>query len=236
MKKHFNSRLHHYVFILTLVVFSLIGVGFSSYLIEGNNNSGKSDVNINVGEVNKNLTINDGIYYVFKSEYAFDYFKIDSGQNTEYVCTSSNIGFKVKITLSKLIEAINLLKNKQSNLYIDINISYQSNTNFDMFSTNNENTIVNDAFIFSMIEKPKYIYKSLNIDSSFINSNGNINARALLYSDSNVSLLDFTQELTNKEDIYFNVYLPFILKENFSFIEYEKLSFELSVSLNTIRG
>ena len=134
-----------------------------------------------------------------------------------------------------MIEAINLLKTKPSNLYIDININYQSDTNFDMFSLNNENTIVNNTFIFSMIEKPEYTFNSLDISSSFINSKGNINAKALLYSDTKISLLEFTQELTNKDDTYFNVYLPFILKDNFPFVEYEKLSFNFSVSLNMIR-
>ena len=99
-------------------------------------------------------------------------------------------------------------------LTFDININYQSDTNFDMFSLNNENTIVNNTFIFSMIEKPEYTFNSLDISSSFINSKGNINAKALLYSDTKISLLEFTQELTNKDDTYFNVYLPFILKDN----------------------
>ncbi len=225
------------IFIGSLIyfsMFSIIGIGFSSW-VSVNNNSSNSDVNVNVGEVKENLTINEGIYYIFKSEYAFDYFKINKNNTDEYVCSSSNIGFKIKITLSKLIEAINLLKTKPSNLYIDININYQSDTNFDMFSLNNENTIVNNTFIFSMIEKPEYTFNSLDISSSFINSKGNINAKALLYSDTKISLLEFTQELTNKDDTYFNVYLPFILKDNFSFIEYEKLSFNFSVSLNMIR-
>lgn len=72
------------IFIGSLIyfsMFSIIGIGFSSWVSVNNYNS-NSDVNVNVGEVKENLTINEGIYYIFKSEYAFDYFKINKN-NTD---------------------------------------------------------------------------------------------------------------------------------------------------------
>lgn len=52
MKKQLSIKLNHYIFILSLILISCVGVGFSGWIIEGSNSSGNGDVNINVGEVN----------------------------------------------------------------------------------------------------------------------------------------------------------------------------------------
>lgn len=223
---------------------SLVSVGFSSW-VTGSLGASNASANVvtSVGNVKENITIEDNIYYVFDSEYAFEYFSIVDGEKVQDVCTSSRLGFRIKLCSSQLEKAINQLKPKPSQLWIDINVSYETQNDFDMFSSDNTNVVVPSEFVFSLEDNPEYTFKSNELQSSYSKradkNYGLISSRTLLYEEGENSLLEFTKTFSIKgEDEYtfYNVYLPFELKDSFFFESYKTLSFTFSVSLNRQRG
>lgn len=159
------------------------------------------------------------------------------------ICTSSRLGFRIKLRSSQLEAAINKLSPKPSQLWIDINVSYETADDFDMFSDGNSNAIVPGEFVFSLEDNPEYTFRSNELRASYSKGDsknfGLISSRTLLYEAGENSLLEFTKTFSIKEPAeytFYNVYLPFELKDGFSFESYKKVSFAFSVSLNRQRG
>ena len=153
------------------------------------------------------------------------------------------MGFRIKLCSSQLEKAINQLKPKPLQLWIDINVSYETTKDFDMFSNGNANAIVPSEFVFSLEDNPEYVFKSNELQSSYSKGTdknyGLISSRTLLYEEGENSLLEFTKTFSIKgadEYTFYNVYLPFELKDSFSFESYKTLLFTFSVSLNRQRG
>lgn len=197
-------------------------------------------VNVAVGNVKPNITINDGIYYIFKSEYTFSYFYKTDGTTNEYFCKEPRLGFKIRINPDTLSSEIGKLSPKPSQLYVDTVISYTTTKNFDMVSNGNPNTVAPKHLVYSLVDRPEYTFESEDTVCSYHSSGdgntGSITARTLLYEDGENSLLEFTKNFSIQEknkDTYFNVFLPFELKKGFPFEDYKSLTFDFSVSLNT---
>lgn len=112
-----------------------------------------------------------------------------------------------------------------------------------MFSNGNANAIVPSEFVFSLEDNPEYVFKSNELQSSYSKGTeknyGLISSRTLLYEEGENSLLEFTKTFSIKgadDYTFYNVYLPFELKDSFSFESYKTLLFTFSVSLNRQRG
>lgn len=229
--------------LLFLSNISLISLGFSSWMVSAESRKYTvGNINVAVGNVKENLTISKGIFYIFKSEYAFKYFYKTDGTTNEYVCTEPRLGFKVKINPTELSDEIQKLSPKPSQLYVDTRISYTTSADFDMVSGSNTNAIAPGHLVYSLVDRPEYIFESENTACSYSHGSGDntgsISARTLLYEDGENSLLEFTKNFSVKgqnEYTYFNVYLPFELKSGFSFEDYKNLTFDFSVSLNMRR-
>mgnify|MGYP007112664918 FL=1 len=225
MKKHFNSRLHHYVFILTLVVFSLIGVGFSSYLIEGNNNSGKGDVNINVGEVNglysdaisvDTSKANNGIEPLYYTDKGF--ISKDSSSKNEPNGSSKgyfNIYFIFDIKLCR-----NYFKDYNS-LFIEFNLSTSDQnkmpiSNFNLtnlsISSNDDFFTYQDKIVKSneITTKQNYIKAIIRLDNALRNFSDIFNG------------LTYIEIAPINSNRYSNIY---------NFLKDEDSSFNLSIGL-----
>lgn len=231
---------------LFLTNLSLVLTGFSSWLLVGDSESTSVKVNTSIGNIKDNITINQGVYYIFKSEYLFEYFyktDIDTGENN-YYCTNSKIGFKVKICPAELINAINSLSKKPSELYIDTQIQYKTVEEFDMFSNKatNTNTVTPNKMSFSLADKLEYTFFSDAVESNYMfadNENvGTIYARTLLFKEGENTLLEFTKNFSSKSEseyTYFDVYFPFQIKNSFSFDIYKNITFDFAVSLEVKR-
>lgn len=224
--------------LLALSNLSLLTVGFSTWVTESVSASSRlQGPNVTVGQVKENKTIDKGIYYVFGSEYAFDYFALVNDTKTDYVCTKPRLGFQVKICPSELEDAIS--QSSLNKLMIDINVSYQTEDDFDMFSPSNPNTNPPSAFVFSLNEQPEYTYFSESIDTSYASGYGSLSAKVLLYEPDENDLLEFTKVFSLNSDsqfTFYDVYLPFELKDTFDYDAYQKLTFSYSVSLKTMRA
>ena len=229
--------------LLLLSNISLASVGFSSWVTGSSGSSHASTIIVaSIGNVKDDITIENYIYYVFDSEYAFEYFSIVDGEDVRDICTSSRLGFRIKLCSSELEKAIAKLSPKPSELWIDINVSYETTDDFDMFSKNNANAVVPSGFVFSLEENPEYVFASDELEASYSKGTdknyGLIASRTLLFEEGENSLLEFTKTFSTKsgtEYTFYNVYLPFELKDSFSFENYKKLSFSFSVSLNRQR-
>lgn len=226
--------------LLFLSNISLISLGFSSWVIGAENQQYTiGNVIASVGDVKENITIKQGVFYIFKSEYAFNYYTITSGADKRYVCTQPRIGFQIKINPSELTSAINNLSSKPNQLFIDVALSYTTPNDFDMFSSSNSNAVSPENLVFSLIDKPEYSFESEELSSSYTSgegeNTGTISSRTVLYKEGDNSLLEFTKTFSIKSEneyTYFDVYYPFELKDSFSFENYISLSFDWSVSLD----
>ena len=238
LRKHFSKNFGGGLLLLSNI--SLVSVGFSSWIT--GSVSALANIATSVGNVKDNITIEDNIYYVFDSEYAFEYFSIIDGENVQDVCTSTRLGFRIKLCASKLEKAISQLSPKPSQLWIDANVSYETTEDFDMFSSDNVNAVVPSELVYSLEDNSEYVFKSAGLQSSYTReadkNYGSISSKTLLYEEGENSLLEFTKTFSIKEAgeyTFYNVYLPFELKESFSFESYKALSFSFSVSLNQQR-
>ena len=113
------------------------------------------DVNVIVGNIKGGSLIQeDGVFYRYKSEYAFKYFYKTNGTTNEYICNDPRLGFQVIVNSTKLTSAINKDSPKPSSLYIETSISYTSANDFDMFSngSTNTNTVSPKKQIFSLMD------------------------------------------------------------------------------------
>ena len=230
--------------LLSLCSVFLLTIGFSSWLVLPQAiNVG--EVNVIVGNIKGGSPIQeDGVFYRFKSEYAFKYFYKTNGTTNEYICNDPRLGFQVIVNSDTLTNAINKDSPKPSSLYIETSISYTSVNDFDMFSngSTNTNTVSPKKQIFSLMDRPEYIFESEATECSYTHGSdgykGTISARTLLYEDGENSLLEFTKMFSlsdqNKDTIY-NVYFPFEIKEGFSFEDYKGLTFDISVNLTVKR-
>lgn len=199
-------------------------------------------VNVSVGNVKPNITIDEGIFYIFQSEYTFSYFYKTDGTTNEYFCKEPRLGFKIRINPDTLSSEIGKLSPKPSQLYVDTVISYTTTKNFDMVSDGNPNTISPKHLVYSLVDRPEYTFESEDTVCSYHSSNngntGSVTARTLLYEDGENSLLEFTKSFSiqaESKDTYFNVFLPFELKNGFPFEDYKTLTFDFSISLNQQR-
>lgn len=127
MKKKLSIKLNHYIFILSLILISCVGVGFSSWIIEGNNNSANGDVNINVGEVNglysDAISIdtskpNNGIEPLYYTTKGF----INKDSSSTNVPNSTSAGFYNIYFQFDINKCRNYFKDYNS-LYIEFNLS-----------------------------------------------------------------------------------------------------------------
>lgn len=230
--------------LLSLCSVSLLTIGFSSWLVLPQAiNVG--DVNVIVGNIKGGSLIQeDGVFYRYKSEYAFKYFYKTNETTNEYICNDPRLGFQVIVNSDTLTNAINNDSPKPSSLYIETSISYTSANDFDMFSngSTNTNTVSPKKQIFSLTDRPEYTFESEDTECSYTHGSdgykGTISARTLLYEDGENSLLEFTKMFSlsdqNKNTIY-NVYFPFEIKEGFSFENYKGLTFDISVNLTVKR-
>ena len=95
-------------------MFSIIGVGFSSW-VSGTINS-KDDINVNVGEVNK-FKYNDCAYFLINSEHFFDFTIIDG----KYFFKESYLSLKFVIDIGKIKNTF------YDDTFIKFKISYEIN-------------------------------------------------------------------------------------------------------------
>lgn len=132
MKKKLSIKLNHYIFILSLILISCVGVGFSSWIIEGSNSSGNGDVNINVGEVNglysDAISIdtskpNNGIEPLYYTEKGF----INKDSSSKNVPNSTSAGFYNIYFQFDINKCRNYFKDYNS-IYIEFNLSTTNNT------------------------------------------------------------------------------------------------------------
>jgi len=217
MKKHFNSRLHHYVFILTLVVFSLIGVGFSSYLIEGNNNSGKSDININVGDyIDNNGIASMNLEKAEDGVKCFSFCK-DGFVNDNVIDINNGYLYAyLKLDVNRIKEAY---KNP-SDTSAYTSLFFTSYLTFETSSSSNLFTLISENFISTKDDSTCGI-------SAFYYSNLNTNRLIYLNSDNSISngLLTSNFSCFNEGTFTNSTYFYLTLKFNFK-IDYEKIDFE----------
>lgn len=235
------------IFLAILLACSASAIGFSSWLALPTANSADSNISTNVGDVNSEITIDDGIYYIFNSAYSFDYYEINNGSASEYVCTMPKIGFRLKVSPT-IIE--NIIKNKNIDypLYINFELSYSVNSNFDMFSNNetNTNTIVPSKLSFCLEKHPQYTFSSLDVISSYSYANntgiGTISSKSLLYEDGELCLINFIKDLSLSSDydsssyIFLDVFYQFNILGSFDYQTFETLTLDFAISVNQKRS
>ena len=96
--------------LLSLCNLALFSLGFSSWATSTQvTGGGSASITAQVGGVNQDITINDGVFYVFGSEYSFDYYGIsDDYSNVHYASESrrggqsysGNPGYRIQYTKS----------------------------------------------------------------------------------------------------------------------------------------
>ena len=217
MKKKLSIKLNHYIFILSLILISCVGVGFSSWIIEGGNNiSGKGDVNINVGEVNglysDAISIdtskpNNGIEPLYYTDKGF----INKDSSSDKVPSSQSyaeLGFNLIIHANKL-------KNYFS--------SYDSLHIYPYLGVSGNNSISFDDTEFESIK----LTMNNIIFSSSINDENNKLSSALISSNNikgKVSIDNFL--LTYSGDIETSINFKFKMKSTYSSTRWKSLFYE----------
>lgn len=218
MKKKLSIKLNHYIFILSLILISCVGVGFSSWLIEGGNSSANGDVNINVGEVN-------GLY---SDAISIDTSKPNNGIEPLYYTTK---GFINKDSSSEKDKQ----PNSQSYAELGFNIIIHGNKLVNYFSNYNSLYIYpylsvsgNNAISFSdtEFESIKLTMNNVIFSSSIYDENNNLSS-ALISSTNvkgKVSIDNFL--LTYNRDIEASINFKFKMKSTYSSTRWSALFYE----------
>ena len=240
--KFTNRRIANTIIISTLLVASIASIGFSSWLIGGSNSDNEINIDTSIGSVGENITINDGAFYIFNSQYAFDYYEFIDGINYEYFVANSKIGFKIKISPSIIEEQLSLISRTDS-LYIYSMINYETTYDFDMFTNleSNSNTIAPKYLKYCLSNNNMYYFNSEQISSSFILKDNiytcSIQSKTLLYKLNELTLLEFVKNFSSSSDYtYLDVFYEFEVKPNFNFDIYKTLNLSFSISLYEARS
>ena len=229
MKKKLSIKLNHYIFILSLILISCVGVGFSSWIIEGSNSSGKGDVNINVGEVNglysDAISIdtskpNNGIEPLYYTDKGF----INKDSSSTNVPNGSSAGY-YNIYFKFDINKCRSYFKEYNSLYIEFNLSttdikelpIASNFTLSELSISSEDSFFNypnkkvssNDITFSD-QNNTYIKGSVRLDHALRNFSSTFNG---------LTYLEIKPRFSNR---YTNIYTSFKDKG---------ISFELSVDL-----
>lgn len=238
--KFTNRRIANTIIISTLLVASIASIGFSSWILGNSNNEVSIDTSI--GSVSENITISDGAFYIFNSQYAFDYYTFTDGTNNEYVSDNSRLGFKIKISPSIIEEQISNME-RPGSLYIYTEIKYETTESFDMFTnlTSNINTKVPEYMKYCLSNNDSYYFYSEQVTSSFGSNNGIytclIQSKTLLYKLNEISLLEFIKNFAPSSGYtYLDVYYEFELLQDFDFDAYKTLNLSFAVSLYEARS
>lgn len=231
--------------LLSLCNLALFSLGFSSWATSTQvTGGGSASITAQVGGVNQDITINDGVFYVFGSEYSFDYYGISDGTNTTYYCSKPRIGFQIKLSPTVLQSTIDGLTVKPSSLYINTEISYSSSSDFDFVSVTNANATPPSYLECHLVKHPQYSFHSEEITTSYSQSGssylGKLSSKTLLYKSNDNSLLEFAKNLSMDADydstyIYFDCYYEFEVFPGFDFAAYQSLTLDYSISLQTRR-
>ena len=219
-------------------VISLMGTGFSSWVIYVEPESAETQGGIYVADVEGFIT---GLNYVNNSTYSFDYYLYDG----IYTITSSIIGFQLLMYKNAFYAA---LPSSNEDLYLHIALSYTSTTEFDIFTQS------------TLIESPTFIRaEHSKIEKYFINSeeisyysgrnSDGINSyytyvaatKILAYSPNKPSLYSLSDTYANDSDnqSYINMKYIFNQIENSglnttsNFEKFKSLKFKFSFNVNT---
>lgn len=227
MKKKLSIKLNHYIFILSLILISCIGVGFSSWIISGNNSSGKGDVNINVGD----YIDNNGIasMNVEKEENGVKCFSFCKDGFVNDNAIDINNGYLyayLKLDVNKIKEAY---KNP-SDTSTYTSLFFTSYLTFETSSSSNLFTLISENFISTKNDSSCGI-------SAFYYSNLNPKRLINLNSDSSISNGLLTSNFSGFNEGHFanSTYFYLTLKFNFK-IDYEKIDFETLIYPNLVNS
>ena len=240
--KFTNRRIANTIIISTLLVASIASIGFSSWLIGGSNSDNEVNIDTSIGSVGENITINDGAFYIFNSQYAFSYYVFTDGTSYEYVSTNSRLGFKIKISPSLIEEQISNIS-RPSSLYIYTEIKYETPNNFDMFTSlaSNTNTRPPKYMKYCLSSNDQYYFYSEQVTSSYVINDGvyscSIQSKTLLYKLNEVTLLEFVKNFASSSGyVYLDVFYDFELLQSFDFEMYKTLNLSFGVSLYEARS
>lgn len=240
--KFTNRRIANTIIISTLLVASIASIGFSSWLIGGSNSDNEINIDTSIGSVGENITIHDGAFYIFNSQYAFSYYAFTDGTSYEYVSTNSRLGFKIKISPSVIEEQISNIS-RPSSLYIYTEIKYETPNNFDMFTSlaSNTNTRTPKYMKYCLSSNDQYYFYSEQVTSSYVINDGvyscSIQSKTLLYKLNEVTLLEFVKNFASSSGyVYLDVFYDFELLQSFDFEMYKTLNLSFGVSLYEARS
>ena len=206
---------------LVFLLLGCFGVGFSTWLLGNGNNHVESNVQANIGELNK-FDYKDSAYYLMNSESGFEYYIY----NNIYEYTKSSLSMKIVLYPSKISSYFT------NDIYISFSVcySYDKAIDFDILSGSNPNIKAPSNFECNIENNPSYSMASSDlIYTKTIDSNNSNNysyklsGDILLFSNNKPSLYSLCSRFSNSSN-----YVVLDVSFNFDIIS----SIEISNDLN----